>query len=64
MYPCFINWQSYFQNEQIVEYNLKNTSSNKLFNTNDFNMPGEYQINNLNPYIGELVMMYYILIIV
>lgn len=60
MYPCFINWQSYFQNEQIVEYNLKNTSSNKLFNTNDFNMPGEYQINNLNPYIGELVMMYYI----
>lgn len=60
MYTYFINWQSYFQNEQENEYNLKNTSNIKLFNTNDFNMTGKYQINYLNPYLGELVMMYYI----
>jgi hypothetical protein len=60
MYPFFINWQSYFKNEQEIDYNLKNTLNIKLYNTNDFTMPGEYQINNLNPYIGELVMMYYV----
>ena len=56
----FINWKSYFKNEQISEYNLKNTNNIKLYNTSDITMPGEYQINNMHTYLGELVMMYYI----
>ena len=56
----FINWKSYFSEEQVNKYNLKNTNIIKLYNTNDFNMPGVYQINNMNKYLGELVMMYYI----
>lgn len=56
----FINWKSYFDDIQIEEYNLKETNNIKLYNTNDNNMPGYYQINYLNKYLGELVMMYYI----
>ena len=56
----FINWKSYFSEEQVNKYNLKNTNIIKLYNTNDFNMPGVYQINDMNKYLGELVMMYYI----
>lgn len=56
----FINWKSYFLPEQKNEYNLTETKNIKLFNTNDLNMEGTYQINYLNKYLGELVMMYYI----
>ena len=59
-----INWKSYYKDEQIKEYNLNNYKDNdieiKLFNTNDLNMSGDNQINYLNPYLGELPMMYYI----
>lgn len=56
----FINWKSYFQDNQKEEYNLKETEEIKLFNTNDISMQGDYQLNYLNKYLGELVMMYYI----
>ena len=59
-YHNIINWKSYYKNEQINEYNLKNTYCINLFNTNDINMEGDNQINYLNPYLGELPMMYYI----
>ena len=59
-----INWKSYYKDEQIKEYNLNNYIDDnieiKLFNTNDLNMEGNYQINYINPYLGELPMMYYI----
>lgn len=56
----FINWKSYYKDSQIEEYNLRNTYCINLFNTNDINMKGDYQLNYLNPYLGELPMMYYI----
>ena len=59
-YHNFINWKSYYYDSQVKEYNLRNTYCVNLFNTNDLNMSGENQINYLNPYLGELVMMYYI----
>ena len=59
-----INWKSYYEDDQIKEYNLNNYKDNdieiKLFNTNDLNMSCDNQINYLNPYLGELPMMYYI----
>lgn len=55
-----INWKSYWQDSQIEEYNLKNTENIKLFDVNNLNMDGAHQINYLNIYLGELVMMYYI----
>ena len=59
-YHNIINWKSYYKNEQINEYNLKNTYCINLFITYDINMEGDNQINYLNPYLGELPMMYYI----
>lgn len=59
-YHNFINWKSYYYDSQVKEYNLRNTYCVNLFNTNDLNMPGDNQINYLNPYLGELPMMYYI----
>ena len=56
----FINWKSYFEDKQVKEYNLKSTKAVILYNTSNLNIPGEYQINYMNKYIGELVMMYYI----
>jgi len=59
-----INWKSYYKDEQISDYNLSNYKDNdieiKLFNTNDLYMGRDNQINYLNPYLGELPMMYYI----
>ena len=59
-----VNWKSYYKDEQIYDYNLSNYKDTnieiKLFNTNDINMKGDNQINYLNPYLGELPMMYYI----
>ena len=49
-----------FLDDQKIDYNLTETNKIKLFNTNDLNMKGDYQINYLNKYLGELVMMYYI----
>ena len=60
MYKNFISWKSYFLDDQKIDYNLTETNKIKLFNTNDLNMKGDYQINYLNKYLGELVMMYYI----
>ena len=59
-YHNIINWKSYYKDEQIKDYNLRNTYCINLFNTNDINMEGDNQINYLNPYLGELPMMYYI----
>ena len=59
-YHNFINWKSYYKEDQIDKYNLRNTYCINLFNTNDFDMPGDNQINYLNPYLGELPMMYYV----
>lgn len=56
----FINWKSYYKDNQIEEYNLRNTYCINLFNTNNLDMSGDNQINYLNPYLGELPMMYYI----
>ena len=59
-----VNWKSYYRDEQLFDYNLKDYKDNnieiKLFNTNDENMKGDHQINYLNKYLGELPMMYYI----
>ena len=38
----FINWKSYFSEEQVNKYNLKNTNIIKLYNTNDFNIYPTY----------------------
>lgn len=59
-----INWKSYYRDEHIYQYNLSNYKDDnievRLFNTNDLLMEGDNQINYLNPYLGELPMMYYI----
>ena len=55
----FVNWKCYHDNKLINEYNLKNTDTIKLFNTNDL-MLQEDNINNLNRYYSELCMLYYI----
>ena len=59
-YHNIINWKSYYKNEQVTDYNIRNTYCVNLFNTNDINMKGDNQINYLNSYLGELTMMYYI----
>jgi len=49
----------YSNDNQIEEYNLKETDTLKLFNANDLNIKGD-NINNLNNFFGEGCAYYYI----
>lgn len=55
----YVNWKSYYIKNSIIDYNLKNTEHIRLFNTNDFTLKPN-NINYMNPYLGEMVMLYYI----
>ncbi len=59
-YHNLINWKSYYKDEQISAYGLRETYCVNLFNTSDTEMSGENQINYLHRHLGELVMLYYI----
>jgi len=49
----------YYDDKQIEDYNLKETDTIKLFNTNDLNLPLD-NINHLSKYFCELCAYYYI----
>ena len=55
----YTNWKSYYKNTHINDYNLKESEHVKLFNTNDLTYK-EDNINHMNPYLGEMPMLYYI----
>ena len=50
---------TYFDDNQIKEYNLKADENTILFKGNDTSYPGE-SINNLNVFYCELCTMYYV----
>ena len=52
-------WRSYYQKEQYNDFNILTNNNVIPFYTNDLSN-NQININYLNEYLGELVMLYYI----